>query len=206
MEIISHIIPDDPQRLRILIAEDDDVTSKLLEVMVEHLGHKAILAANGAEAWEIFQKFNPQIVLTDWNMPSMDGLQLCKKIRELEKPDYNYVVVLTAAFTSKENYQQAMAAGADDFLRKPYDRDELAAKLRVAERIIKFHSTVRELRQLIPICSYCKSIRSDKNYWEEIGNYLASQAGLHVTHGICPDCADKHFKSILEEKKQGAVG
>src|SRR4051812_47186904 len=127
MEEMAHIIPDDPQRLRILIAEDEEITAKLLEVMVEHLGHKAIVSHNGGDAWEAFQQFNPQIVLTDWQMPSMDGLQLCKKIRAQEKPDYNYVVVLTAAFTSKENYQQAMEAGADDFLRKPYDRDELAA-------------------------------------------------------------------------------
>ena len=105
------------------------------------------------------------------------------------KPDYNYVVVLTAAFTSKENYQQAMDAGADDFLRKPYDRDELAAKLRVAERIIKFHSQVRELRQLIPICSYCKSIRNDKDYWEEISGYPLGQSSW-------PACHPRHLSGL----------
>lgn len=198
METTPESIIKEVKRLKILIAEDDLVAAKVLEAMVETLGYEPIVADNGATAWAAFQDSNPRLILTDWQMPEMTGLELCKKVRAANKSDYTYVIILTAAFTSKESYKQAMEAGADDFLRKPYDRDELATRLRVAERIISFHSQVRELRQLIPICSYCKSIRNDKNYWLGIENYLHSHTGSMLTHGICPDCANKIFKPILQ--------
>ncbi len=177
----------------VLVAEDDPVTAKVLEIMVETLGGTPVVTTNGVEAWEAYQKLTPRIVLTDWQMPEMTGIELCKKIRAREQMEYSYIIVLTGTFTRKENYKEAMASGADDFLRKPYDRDELAARLRVAERIISFHSQVRELRQLIPICSYCKSIRNDKNYWQQIETYLHGYTGSQFTHGICPACVQKYF-------------
>jgi phosphoserine phosphatase RsbU/P len=198
MDAQTETILAEIKRLKILIAEDDPVAAKVLEVMVETLGYEAIVARNGALAWDAFESFNPRIILTDWQMPEMTGIELCKKVRAANKADYTHIIVLTAAFTSKESYKEAMDAGADDFLRKPYDRDELAVRLRVAERIISFHSQVRELRQLIPICSYCKSIRNDKNYWQGIENYVHRHTGSMLTHGICPDCAEKYFKPALK--------
>jgi sigma-B regulation protein RsbU (phosphoserine phosphatase) len=193
-------LPEALKRLRILIAEDDEITAKILEAMAETLGYKTMVAANGSIAWELYQAYHPRIILTDWQMPEMTGVELCKKVRAAETDQYTYIVILTAAFTRKENYQEAMAGGADDFLAKPYNREELAARLRVAERIVNFHSQVRELRQLIPICSYCKSIRKDENYWQQIETYLHSTGSL-LTHGICPACAEEHFKYLEDLPK-----
>ncbi|MDB6025364.1 MAG: response regulator receiver protein [Verrucomicrobiales bacterium] len=189
---LEHILTD-LKRLTVLIAEDDDVTARVLEITLKKLGLKTVVAHDGAAAWRAFEESSPAIVLTDWQMPELSGIELCKKIRGFEKPDYTYIIVLTAAFQSKQNYTEAMNAGADDFLRKPYDPDELALKLRAAERIIGFHAQVRDLRRLIPVCAYCKKIRDDKNYWQQVEGYLQKQTGSQITHGICPSCAIKYF-------------
>ncbi len=185
----------DLKRLKVLIAEDDEVTAQVLVVTLKKLGLDAIVAHDGARAWDLFQEHMPSIVLTDWQMPELSGIELCKKIRSFEKSEYTYIVVLTAAFTGKQNYAEAMAAGADDFLPKPYDADELAARLRVGERIIHFHAEVRELRQLIPVCAYCKSVRDDQNYWQEVETYIEKQTGAQITHGICSTCVETHFNN-----------
>lgn len=189
---IDHILAD-LKSLKVLIAEDDPVAAKVLEMNLARLGLKAVVARDGTSAWEAFEESSPEIVLTDWEMPGFSGIELCKKIRAAQKPHYTHVTVLTAAFTEKQNYLEAMEAGADDFLRKPYERDELAAKMCVAQRIINFHAQMRELRQLVPICSYCKSVRDDRDYWHRIETYLQNQTGSRLTHGICPKCAEKYF-------------
>ena len=181
------------RRLKVLIAEDDAVAAKVLEFTLTSLGLDVVVAADGASAWKAFEEFLPSIVVTDWQMPEFSGIELCQKIRAAERSEYTYIIVLTAAFTSKQNYLEAMGAGADDFLRKPYEKDELTARLCVAQRILNFHAQLRELRQLLPICSYCKSVRDDRDYWQRIEVYLQKHTGSQITHGICPRCVEKYF-------------
>ncbi len=188
------------RRLKVLVAEDDEVAAKVLQVILTKLGLNVMVAHDGATAWKMYEEFLPSIVLTDWQMPEFSGIELCQKIRGADRMDYTYIIVLTAAFTSKQNYLEAMQAGADDFLRKPYEKDELVARLCVAQRIINFHAQMRELRQLLPVCSYCKSVRDDKDYWQKIEVYLQKHTGSHITHGICPKCVEKYFDNTYPLK------
>lgn len=93
-------------------------------------------------------------------------------------------------------------AGTDDFITKPFDTDQLVARLRVAERILRLQSTVHELEVLLPICSYCKSIRQDDQYWQRVEEYLTRRTDTVLTHGICPACYETHVRPEIDRLKR----
>jgi response regulator RpfG family c-di-GMP phosphodiesterase len=134
-----------------------------------------------------------RVIVSDWMMPGMDGLELCQKVRQRAKTDYTYFILLTAINTGRENLRKAMAAGIDDFLTKPLDREAILMRLRVAERILEFTRQIRVLKELIPICMYCKRVRDDSNYWDQVESYIHTHTGSSFSHGICPDCFDKQM-------------
>ena len=173
--------------MKILIAEDDPVSAKILQFTLENAGHEVVLAANGEIAWELFDKDPVRVIVSDWMMPHIDGLEMCMKVRARPKTEYTYFIMLTAIHTGRENLRKAMAAGVDDFLTKPLDREGIIMRLRVAERIVDFTKQIKLLKDLIPICMYCKKIRNDENYWQGVESYIAQQTGRNFSHGICPD-------------------
>jgi len=123
--------------MKILIAEDDRDSRELLRWMLEKLGYKVVAAENGKEAWEAFRRGRFRMVISDVLMPEMDGFELCRRIRKHKQSKYTFVIIITALI-GKKDYLEGMEAGADDFVTKPFDADELRARLRVAERIISF--------------------------------------------------------------------
>ena len=127
--------------MKILIAEDDCDARELLSWMLKKLGYQVVETANGQEAWEVFRRGRFRLVISDLLMPELDGLELCRRIRKHKQSKYTYVILLTALI-SKKDYLAGMEAGADDFVTKPFDPDELKARLRVAERIISFQEHV----------------------------------------------------------------
>ena len=174
--------------MKILIAEDDPVTVQILRFTLLHYGHEVVSATNGAEAWEKFDADPFRVIVSDWMMPGVDGLDLCRKVRERPKTDYTYFILLTAVNTGRENLRHAMDAGIDDFLTKPLDREAILMRLRVAERIHEYTTQIRQLKELIPICMYCKRIRDDTNYWDQLETYIHMHTGSNFSHGICPEC------------------
>jgi len=129
-------------KMRILIAEDEDISRLLLSAALMKLGHDVHQAANGGEAWDAWQNNQFQFVISDWMMPDLDGLEFCRRIRAEQRADYTYIVLLTSR-SGKTNYLEAMTAGADDFITKPFEKDELSARVRVAERILGLHANLR---------------------------------------------------------------
>ena len=121
--------------MKVLIAEDDRDSRELLSWMLEKLGHHVVATENGRQAWEAFRKEKFRLVVSDLLMPEMDGLELCRHIRSTKQTKYTYIILLTALI-GKKDYLEGMDAGADDFMTKPFDPDELKARLRVAERIV----------------------------------------------------------------------
>jgi phosphoserine phosphatase RsbU/P len=176
--------------MKILISEDDPVASKILQRALEMFGHQVTLSANGVEAWEVFDRDPVRLIVSDWLMPGLDGLALCQKVRARKKTPYTYFILLTSQETLPENYDLATEAGVDDFLTKPLDRPTIRMRLRVAERILKFTTEIRQLKDLIPICAYCRKIRNDENYWQMVETYIGEQTGSNFTHGICPTCSE----------------
>ena len=123
--------------MKVLVAEDDRDSRELLTWLLQKLGYQVVAAENGKDAWEAYRKGRFRIVISDVLMPDMDGLELCRRIRNHRQSKYTYIIVVTALI-GKKDYLEGMEAGADDFVTKPFDPDELKARLRVAERILAF--------------------------------------------------------------------
>lgn len=121
--------------MHILIADDDAVSRRLLQSHLQKWGYEVTSASNGAEAWDIFDRGLFPMIITDWVMPELDGPGLLRRIRAAQRPGYVFAILITAK-SGKEDLLEGMEAGADDFLTKPFDRDELRVRLRAGERII----------------------------------------------------------------------
>jgi len=199
--------------MRILIAEDNLVSKNLLNVALKKWGHDVVAVDDGKAAWEELQKPDaPKLVILDWNMPEMDGLQVCLRVKESGTPDPPYIIILTAR-TRKEDVVRALEAGANDYITKPFNNIELRARIRVGQRMVemkeKLAMQVQELRTalehiktlqgIIPICSFCKKIRDDQGYWSQVEAYLSRHSDARFSHGFCPDCMARHYPEI--EKK-----
>ena len=130
------------QEMKILIADDDDITRLLLGSALTMLGHDVHQATNGREAWDAWHGGEFPFIISDWMMPDLDGLEFCRRIRAERRVDYTYIVLLTSR-AGKTDYLEAMTAGADDFITKPFEKDALAARVRVAERILGLHTSLR---------------------------------------------------------------
>lgn len=187
--------------MRILAVEDDPVARAVLIKALKRLGHEAIEATNGEEAWSRLATDRVRLVVSDWNMPGMDGLELCQKIRGRVGVEYVYFILLTANEHSMDNQQTASDAGVDDFLNKPLNVQQLWMRLRVAERVLRFSSQVTQLEQMLPICSYCKKVRDDKNYWQQIEGYIRERTGSEFSHSVCPDC----YKNVVLPQIQASI-
>jgi sigma-B regulation protein RsbU (phosphoserine phosphatase) len=188
--------------VRALVADDDRVTAVILKSALERLGLEIVVAHDGSDAWEILQR-DPGIALAvlDWMMPGADGPEICRRIRLDESRAHMYVILLTSRDAS-EDLVAGLDAGADDYLIKPFESEELRARVqvglrvhtlqeRLAERVAELQaalSKVKQLRGLLPICSYCKSVRTDQNYWERVDRYVAQHTDVQFSHGICPTC------------------
>lgn len=186
--------------MKILIAEDEPVSGKILHLTLEHFGHEVISTCDGREAWEKFDAEPVRVIVSDWMMPEVDGLELCRRVRARPKTDYTYFILLTAIHTDRENLHNAMAAGVDDFLSKPLDRDAILMRLRVAARILDFTTQIRTLKELIPICMYCKRVRDDQDYWQQVEGYIHQCTGSNFSHGICPECLDTQLSNMQSSR------
>jgi two-component system, cell cycle response regulator len=133
--------------MKVLVAEDDRDSRDLLTWLLTKLGYDVVPTENGEQAWHQFQQENFRIVISDLLMPDIDGLELCRRIRAAGIPKYTYIIILTALI-GKKDYLEGMEAGADDFVTKPFDPDELKARLRVAERIVAIEDP--SLRRTVP--------------------------------------------------------
>ena len=190
---------------RILIAEDHYVSRHLLERNLTNWGFEVTTAEDGEAAVKILEGEDaPPLAIVDWMMPRMDGLEVCRHVRALKDRPYIYLVLLTAK-SHKEEIATGLEAGADDYVVKPFDPDELRARLKVGQRVVELERTlakkiedlqsaladVRKLKHLLPICMYCKSIRDDQDYWHQIEEYIHTETGADFSHGICPACMEK---------------
>jgi phosphoserine phosphatase RsbU/P len=185
-----------PKRSRILIAEDDSISAKVLEAALSKFGYEPVIACDGVEAWDKFNQEPVRLIVSDWMMPGLDGLALCEKVRARAQTPYTYFILLTANRTTAENYEKASAAGVDDFLVKPLDREAIRMRLRVAERILKCTAEIHQLQELIPICSYCHKVRDTHDYWDKVESYIQKETGSRFSHGACPECYEKEIARL----------
>ena len=192
----------------ILIAEDSSVIRRLLESHLTNWGYKILTTENGAEAWErLQQEVAPRLVILDWMMPEMSGVEVIRHVRAQRNRPYTYIILLTCN-TTREELAEGFAAGADDYIFKPFDETVLHARINAGERILNLEQTlakkiteletalsqVKQLKELLPICMFCKKIRDDQDYWHQIEAYLHQHTGTDFSHGICPDCFSRRHE------------
>jgi len=128
--------------MKTLVADDDDATRLLVSSALTKLGHDVQEAANGREAWNALRGGKFPFIILDWMMPDLDGLELCRRIRAEHRTDYTYIVMVTS-HSGNTNYLEAVTAGADDFITKPFEKNPFAARMRVAERVLALHANLR---------------------------------------------------------------
>lgn len=183
--------------MRILVAEDDVFSSSLLGAALRRLGHDPVVVADGQKAIETYRRTHFPLVIADLVMPRVDGLELCNLIREERRQDYTYIMLLTI-MEETQNVLEGLKAGADDFITQPFNEDVLAARIMISERILNIQNVNRAFVKLIPICSYCKKARTDRNYWQRLDESLLDHAKLQLSHGICPDCYKNTVRPQLD--------
>jgi DNA-binding response OmpR family regulator len=201
--------------MKILIAEDEPVSCRILQSLLLKWGYEVVVTHNGVEAWEVIQgEEAPLLALLDWMMPGMDGAEVCHKVRQSDRLKPIYIILLTAK-DRKEDIVTGLQAGANDYVTKPFDVRELRARIQVGQRVLDLQqalacrvqelevalSNVKKLRGLLPICSYCKKIRNDGNYWEDVEKYVAEHSAAEFSHGVCPGCYEKFIKPQFERLK-----
>jgi len=190
--------------MNILIAEDDLISRKVLAAQLRKLGHAVEEAVDGEEAWSKLGTQNFAVVITDWMMPRVDGLELCRRIRAGGPGPYVYAIMLTAV-ERKAGFVEGMEAGADDFVTKPCSADELQIRLRVAERIIGLQYEALQLEGLLPICPKCSKIETKERAWQPVESYIMKNSEAQFSHGICPSCFEKHMKPQLEAYQKKSI-
>lgn len=187
--------------MNILTADDDAGSRVILTRALKSFGHEVTETRDGKEAWEEYRLNTFSLIISDWMMPELDGVGLCKRVRKEQRSKYTYIILLTS-LEGKEKYLEGMEAGADDFISKPFDRETLAARVRVAERILNLQAEVKQLEGLLPICSYCKKIKDDANHWQHMESYISHRTEANFSHGICPDCYQTHMVPQLQELRK----
>lgn len=202
--------------MKLLLADDDPMFSRLAQSTLA-ADFEVAVAENGTRAWERLRESPPpKIAVLNWVMPGLDGVELCRRIRANEATSRVYVLFLTAK-TRIEDILAGFKAGADDYLIKPFHPAELRARVNVgarlvglqdtlADRIVKLEEALRQvdtLRGLLPICSYCKRIRDDQDYWEQLESYLSRHSQVEFTHGVCPSCYEKYLRPELVSLRGG---
>jgi len=201
--------------VKILIAEDDITTRSMLQAILSKWDYEVISTSDGDKAWTITQTNNPpQLALLDWEMPGMNGLELCRKIKSLDLDTPIYVILLTSR-GAIEDVVQGLNAGADDYITKPFDNNELRARIGVAERLITVQGDlatkieeleeamdhVKTLQGIIPICMHCHKIRSDDQAWNQLEAYITKHSDAQFSHSICPDCELEHYPELSRDKE-----
>ena len=192
--------------MKIHVAEDDLISRKLLVTTLKQFGHDVTAFDDGKRAWEAFDAEPVRVVVSDWLMPELDGLEFCRKVRARRDTEYTYFILLTANVQGKDSYLEAMKSGIDDFLAKPLDRDQIWMRLRVAERILRYTTKISELESMLPICSYCKKVRDDNNYWQQVETYISHRTGASFSHSICPTCYKKKVQPQIDAMGRGSAG
>ena len=201
--------------MRAIIADDDRIGREMVSRTLATSRFAVTSVGDGDQAWQHLKTAEgPTLAILDWMMPGLDGPEICRRVRA-ERPLANMYLVLLTALEGRKDIVAGLDAGADDYIVKPFDPDELRARVqvgvrvltlqeRLAERVTELEaalSRVKRLQGLLPICSYCKRIRGDDQYWQSVDAYIAEHSDAQFSHGICPPCYKEAEKEIDQYRK-----
>ncbi len=196
-----------PTLRSVLVAEDDTISRRTVVAALARGGNQVVEAKDGLQAWEVLQDPNaPRLAILDWMMPGLDGVQLCRDLKGANDGRARYLILVTSK-AECQDVVKGLEAGADDYMIKPFDAEELRARVRVGFRVLDLQEKlthrvdeleqalgqIKQLQGLLPICSYCKKIRNDGNYWQQVEEYIGNHSEVKFSHGICPACYEKEM-------------
>lgn len=190
----------------VLIVDDTPANLQVLGQILKGKGYEVIAALNGKDAITALRKrADIDLVLLDVMMPEMDGFETCRRIKERTESKNIPVIFLTAR-TETADIVEGFAAGGVDYVTKPFNSEELLARVRTHVELKKAREELMTLRGIIPICSSCHSIRDDSGYWERVDVYMAKHGDLSFSHGICPSCMQKLYPEFAEDTPVESTG
>jgi phosphoserine phosphatase RsbU/P len=214
-----------PAEIKVLVVEDDPFFQRVLSKRLLAEGYQVFTAADGREGMKAIVSFEPDLVISDWMMPEVDGLELCQSVKTGLREAAPYFILLTAK-GEISNKLLALDTGADDYLVKPCDQGELMARVRAGLRIVllsqELRAAVEELRvanadlqgarteverlthEMLPICAFCRKVRDADGHWHSLEEYIARLSQADFTHGICPTCRVEHYPAVSPGKRQSA--
>jgi sigma-B regulation protein RsbU (phosphoserine phosphatase) len=206
--------------MNVLVADDDPASRHLLHSILVTEHYTVTEADNGNAALDILKAAqDPFVALIDWEMPGMEGTEVCRRTRELLNIQPIHLILLTAR-DSKSDVVAGLRTGANDYIVKPFNRTELLARVGIGAQMVGLQRSltqhireleealkrVKQLSGLLPICSYCKKVRDDSNYWQQVESYVMHHSEAQFSHSICPSCYETIVKPEMarlgvQEKK-----
>jgi len=206
--------------MRILIAEDDFTSRTMLQAVLQKCGHEVVATANGAAALAALQQPDaPPLAILDWLMPDLTGPEVIQAVRALPTPRPPYLILLTSK-GDKADVITGLAAGANDYLAKPFDPGELRARVEVGRRMLELQVTlaakvdelrraldqIKTLKGIVPICASCKKIRDDRGFWNQVEVYVRQHTEAEFSHSCCPDCLKKLYPEFATDEAEPSAG
>lgn len=190
----------------VLIVEDNPKNVQVLGTILMEGGYQVAVAGSGPAALELVPKTKPDLILLDIMMPEMDGFEVCRRLKA-DPATHEIPVIFLTAKTETDDIVKGFDLGAADFITKPFRAKELLARVNTHISLLRLQqdlkrqnqelaealANVKTLTGLLPICAWCKKIRNDTGYWEQVEEYIRHRTTAHFTHGLCPDCAPIYF-------------
>jgi DNA-binding response OmpR family regulator len=207
--------------MKILVADDDAVFLRLMERLLTP-EYELVTAVDGQQAIDALQPDDgPMLAVLDWEMPRIDGLEICRRVRCFDRLIPIYLLLVTSR-NDPADISAGFAAGADDYVTKPLYPDEIRARIGVGRRVLALQeklatkiahlenalTQVEQLEGLLPLCGWCRRIRDDENYWHQLDTYLSMRSQLKFTHGICPQCVEnvrKERRSLADSETNQSI-
>ncbi|MEN8153514.1 MAG: response regulator transcription factor [Acidobacteriota bacterium] len=195
------------ENLKVLIVDDDIVVREILSDLLSKTQYYSHSVSSGEKAWELLNKKNKfSIVLLDWMMPGFSGIDLLKKIRKSKISKSLYIILVTAKSDTNSSIK-ALNLGADDYIKKPFNEEELIARIKAGERVVKQQKDlafeikdlacelkqIKNLSGILPICSFCYKVRDKNGKWKNLEIYLEENYKVRSSHSVCPECCDEHY-------------
>ncbi|MBN1350278.1 response regulator [candidate division KSB1 bacterium] len=184
-----------------LTVDDNRIDLTLLCHILKKQNYHTLAASNGTEALTILQQNEPDIILLDVMMPGEDGFQVCSTIKQNHKLKNIPVIFLTSQSETR-HISKGFEVGGVDYVTKPFNTAELVARVETQIKLKRAYEEINTLKGIIPICSYCKSIRNDDGYWEQVEKYIEEHSSVIFSHGLCAECAQRMYPGFFEEKEK----
>ncbi len=196
--------------IKILVVEDNADVARSTARVLEQSGYVTAMAANGVDALKLLAGFQPDLVLSDCDMPEMGGVELCRRIKGDPAFCGLMVILISNTQTHTEQQSDGLDSGADSYIVRPIANRELVARVAAFVRILRLNRALQEknaelaaalarvklLSGILPICAGCKKIRDDRGNWRPVENYVQQRSEATFSHGMCPDCTKIYFPEL----------